>query len=1122
MSNKKAWKELEKVLGDTEGKYWGEQRDRFKKFVDFLSGDLDFDTFKSYIQVVKNYKLDEKLYYYFFGFSALSGVLEERSGESWAEQGYKFLLEALSQVEEENNRAIGLVGNAFWPGVVEGFPHKTRTVWLENLYQFSLEIIDGIEDQDMKATALSRIANDLKESGELQWIRPFFENLVQRAFALKKVEDQVDALSGIVRNLGDWSESPWAVKLFKNLLNKSAEFSGKPLNHFKDSPRATFLKGFVNALEESGRPQWVQATTPAIWEKINTISLEKERAGLFDDMARAGLEAGSGEAMTQIFSRMLSEIAAMEEPEDKAEAIGNMASGLVEGEEHNAKLPEIFDQLIGLAAKMKNEEARAKALAYTVGSIADALVEISDQDWAREKLAGLLAFASSIHTDEIRADFLGNLVEVLEDAEKPEWALDYCSQIITVALGIANDESRGEALAGIADGLSGISSVSWLEALFRQLLEAAQALDNSEYRINTIFGSHGIVESALKVDPQPEWAISLMRGAFSLLKDFESSLYKSFSLKDMGEEIVPKIKDKRIMAELIDALFSQYNKLQGGEYIGEAAAGLAAGIRNIEDAVLQKDILFRLLEFSRDFTDDKVILQVTAGVIENALGIFSDIREEPWIKDAFYELLQNVEKLKDHSFRAGLLAGQRLEVRSSIALALADTANADWRDYYLQCVKTMAQLNDRDARLYAFINFAEIAMGEGTISEGLQEADWLKEIQLMIIDRVLDDLSQTKDSLDEKDLKYVHNHLSKMLAFLDRRIETGRPGIISVFPNRPSLYEGLLSKISELKEETYVEKDPFSEDVLFQICPRVTLVSSLARDFMKEKDRQWVRDFLEKILAALLLFQEPLNRKNVLQALMEGISLLDDIALQAQWFEQIMGQVSPADSFFKDIRLSVMRGFIRLGLHERAMKVALEFSDPVARIEAIRELSAILEADLPLEIMETVRELTTAESQLAITKRLLKDPDYKDRNPDQYQYDVAISFAGPDRTHAEAMAAAMEKSGLRVFYDVNFKAELWGANLIQKLYSIYSSQALYCLILFSQAYTERKWTRLELEAAQSRQLESKEPYILLLRTDESEMPSEFSARGHLSLRDHSYDEIARILVTKVMKQRRGI
>jgi hypothetical protein len=44
----------------------------------------------------------------------------------------------------------------------------------------------------------------------------------------------------------------------------------------------------------------------------------------------------------------------------------------------------------------------------------------------------------------------------------------------------------------------------------------------------------------------------------------------------------------------------------------------------------------------------------------------------------------------------------------------------------------------------------------------------------------------------------------------------------------------------------------------------------------------------------------------------------------------------------------------------------------------------------------------------------------------RYEFDAALSFAGEDREHAARLAKALKARGCRVFYDKDFRGELWG------------------------------------------------------------------------------------------------
>src|SRR5256885_241551 len=101
-------------------------------------------------------------------------------------------------------------------------------------------------------------------------------------------------------------------------------------------------------------------------------------------------------------------------------------------------------------------------------------------------------------------------------------------------------------------------------------------------------------------------------------------------------------------------------------------------------------------------------------------------------------------------------------------------------------------------------------------------------------------------------------------------------------------------------------------------------------------------------------------------------------------------------------------------------------------------------------------------------------------------FDVALSFAGADRTHAKQLAEALRVAGYAVFYDDYYPEYLWGKNLTAFLDEVYRKRARYCVVLVSKEYKDRAWTNHELRSAQARALEEKgDDYILPIRIDDT-------------------------------------
>ena len=130
-------------------------------------------------------------------------------------------------------------------------------------------------------------------------------------------------------------------------------------------------------------------------------------------------------------------------------------------------------------------------------------------------------------------------------------------------------------------------------------------------------------------------------------------------------------------------------------------------------------------------------------------------------------------------------------------------------------------------------------------------------------------------------------------------------------------------------------------------------------------------------------------------------------------------------------------------------------------------------------------------------------------------YDVAISFAGEQRSEAEAIAACLRQSGVKVFYDKYEQANLWGKDLYEHLSDVYQKKARFCLMLVSAAYADKVWTSLERKNAQARALSQKGEYILPVRFDETEIPGLPGTTAYLRFQDHGVEGVCAALLQKL-------
>lgn len=84
------------------------------------------------------------------------------------------------------------------------------------------------------------------------------------------------------------------------------------------------------------------------------------------------------------------------------------------------------------------------------------------------------------------------------------------------------------------------------------------------------------------------------------------------------------------------------------------------------------------------------------------------------------------------------------------------------------------------------------------------------------------------------------------------------------------------------------------------------------------------------------------------------------------------------------------------------------------------------------------------------------------------RYDFALSFAGPDRSIAEALFRELTENELEVFYDKNEQHRILAEDVEDYLRPIYQSEAQFVLVLLGPDYPKRIWTKIESDAFKER------------------------------------------------------
>ena len=130
-------------------------------------------------------------------------------------------------------------------------------------------------------------------------------------------------------------------------------------------------------------------------------------------------------------------------------------------------------------------------------------------------------------------------------------------------------------------------------------------------------------------------------------------------------------------------------------------------------------------------------------------------------------------------------------------------------------------------------------------------------------------------------------------------------------------------------------------------------------------------------------------------------------------------------------------------------------------------------------------------------------------------YEIALSFAGEDRSFVDAVANELRALGVKLFYDAFEQVDLLGKDLAAHFAVIYKERAHYCAMFISVHYARKAWPQFERQHAQARALVEKREYILPIRLDDAEVPGLPTTIAYMDARTKNPREVARILFEKI-------
>lgn len=131
------------------------------------------------------------------------------------------------------------------------------------------------------------------------------------------------------------------------------------------------------------------------------------------------------------------------------------------------------------------------------------------------------------------------------------------------------------------------------------------------------------------------------------------------------------------------------------------------------------------------------------------------------------------------------------------------------------------------------------------------------------------------------------------------------------------------------------------------------------------------------------------------------------------------------------------------------------------------------------------------------------------------EFDVLLSFAGPERPYARAIHDIASANGLRVFLDEEFQHEIWGKNLVEYLDNMYRERGRFVVALLSQTYREKAFTKVERRAALDRMISECAEYLLPVKIDDSWIDGLPKSTAYLDLRTVGVLGVCKLLLKKI-------
>ncbi|HEY0049886.1 MAG TPA: TIR domain-containing protein [Pyrinomonadaceae bacterium] len=170
--------------------------------------------------------------------------------------------------------------------------------------------------------------------------------------------------------------------------------------------------------------------------------------------------------------------------------------------------------------------------------------------------------------------------------------------------------------------------------------------------------------------------------------------------------------------------------------------------------------------------------------------------------------------------------------------------------------------------------------------------------------------------------------------------------------------------------------------------------------------------------------------------------------------------------------------------------------------------------DAEVDVTEMLKGFESPNKRLR--RAMIKSPfAFTGREDLLIQYDVALSFAGEDRSYVSKVAQELKDNNIEVFYDEYEQVNLWGKNLYDELDDIYRNRSEYVVMFISEHYAKKMWTDHERQSAFDNAIQAKKEYVLPARFDNTELKGLRKTIGYISLENMTPKEFAQMIIKKL-------